>query len=288
MSKQPQYQDDKGKVSKKSVAPSLQQKPQKGENSWPVTGSSQAYRTLLTNPHLSTVQRRAIAARIGSTQGNHYLSTLATSAQTVQRQEEKGEDDKKVKPFVVAGEGERKDLIPKNWNGKTLYFFFGYTGSKKDQKMRDAETADLEDDVLNAAARGFWVTYDKAGTKSDFISAIYDPTCYGVYWSGHGYPSGNVQSSDGKVIRPEDVDVKLRSTHIQYLILAACNSGVAAKKWKKAMGTQCQFEGWVNLTNTSETKDFTSDAFLDSWSSHGGMNPDKELGDYINAAEKAK
>ncbi len=196
--------------------------------------------------------------------------------------------EKKTKPFTVAGSGERITLIPKKPNGKTIYFFFGYTGSKKDQKMRDEEAPDLEDDVYRSAAQGFTVVYDKAGSYSDFFGAIYDPNCYGIYWSGHGYMNGNIQSSDGKVIRPEDVDVTKRSSKIAYLILAACGSGLGAKKWQKAMGSQCQFEGWMDLTNTSEAKDFTSSAWFDSWSSHKGMNPDKELADYINDAEKAK
>jgi hypothetical protein len=199
---------------------------------------------------------------------------------------EKG--DKEVKPFTVEGSGERKTLIPKTPNGKTIYFFFGYTGSKKDQGMRDDETEDLEDDVLASAARGFKVVYDKAGSYTEFFDAIYDSSCYGVYWSGHGYMNGSIQSSDGKSIGPDDVDAKKVSKKIVYLILAACGSGLGADKWKKVMGSQCKFEGWKEKTNISETNDFTSDALGDSLSSHGGMNPDMELKDYINEAENAK
>jgi hypothetical protein len=195
---------------------------------------------------------------------------------------------KKVKPFTVSGSGDRKLFIPKKPNGKTLYFFFGYTGSEKDQKMRDEEAPEVEDDVLNAAARGFKVVYDKAGSQAEFFDAVYDAQCYGIYWSGHGYVNGNIQSSDGKVIRPEDVDETKRSKNIRYLILAACGSGLGVKRWQKVMGSQCQFEGWVDLTYTSETKDFTSSSWLDSWASHKGMNSDKELQDYINDAEQAK
>jgi hypothetical protein len=208
--------------------------------------------------------------------------------ETVQLKPNSSERSKKVKPFTVEGSGDRITLIPKKPNGKTLYFFFGYTGSKKDKEMRDEEAPDLEDDVYRSAAQGFKVVYDKAGNYNDFFGAIYDPNCYGIYWSGHGYMNGNIQSSDGKVIRPEDVDAKKRSPKITYLILAACGSGVGAKRWQKVLGSQCKFEGWVDLTNTSETKDFTSDAWFDSWSSHGGINPNKELADYINDAEKAK
>ncbi len=194
---------------------------------------------------------------------------------------------KKDKPFEVAGSGERKVFTPKkDANGKTLYFFYGYTGSKKDQKMRDSETADIEDDVLYAAAAGFKVVYDKAGTREDFFNAIYDSTCTGIYWSGHGYMNGNVQTSDGRTVRPEDVDTSRRSPNIKYLILAACGSGKGQERWKSVLGEQCEFEGWVEITTTSETRDFTSGGLLDSWASHKGINPDKEMRDYVQQAQK--
>ena len=195
-------------------------------------------------------------------------------------------DVKKDKPFEVAGSGERKVFTPKKPNGKTLYFFYGYTGSKKDQKMRDSEVAHVEDDVLYAAATGFKVVYDKAGTREDFFNAIYDSTCVGLYWSGHGYMNGNVQSSDGRTIRPEDVDTKRRAPNIKYLILAACGSGTGQERWKSVLGEQCQFEGWVEITTTSETRDFTSSRALDSWASHKGLQPDKELRDYVQHAQQ--
>lgn len=108
---------------------------------------------------------------------------------------------KKTKPFTVAGSGTRKVLVPKKPNGKSLYFFFGYTGSKKDQEYRDSETMDLEDDVLSSVAKGFKVVYDKAGTRKDLFEARHDQDCYGIYWSGHGFMNGNVESSDGPIIR---------------------------------------------------------------------------------------
>jgi len=228
-------------------------------------------------------RRSTLRARVARTQGYDAQAALLSPKSAGDER-----NLKKEKPFTVEGSGERKTLLPKVPNGKTLYFFFGYTGSKKDVGMRDQETADLEDDVLAAAAQGFKVVYDKAGTRDEFFDALYDGSCYGIYWSGHGYMNGNVQSSDGKPIRPEDVDVTRRSQKIRYLILAACGSGVGAQKWKEVLGPQCSFEGWVSTTTPAQARDFTSTALLlDSWVSHGGMNPDKELADYIQDARNA-
>lgn len=197
-------------------------------------------------------------------------------------------EEKKLKPFTVAGSGERKILTPKKPNGKTLYFFYGYTGSKSDKKMRDSETADLEDDVLKAAASGFKVVYDKAGTKAEFRTALYDPDCHGIYWSGHG-GGGSIQTSDGLFVSPSDIDPKKVSGKLVYLILAACQSGTKQKEWKAAVGTSVQFQGWIQNTNPSETRDFTSEATVgDSWASHNGTIPGMELDDHINSARNAK
>ena len=194
--------------------------------------------------------------------------------------------NKANKPYTAVQNGTRTVLNPAKPNGKTLYFFYGYDGSKSEQKDMKAEAAYLEDDVKAAAARGFKVVYDKAGTMADFLSALYDGTCYGIYWSAHGDGKGGIWTSDGKVVKPADVDKSRVSKKIQYLILAS--SGKAATEWKKAVGSGCQFEGWVNSTYKSETIDFTSKSMLDSWSSHKGMTPGKELDDYVNDAAKAR
>ena len=155
--------------------------------------------------------------------------------------------------------------------------------------MRDSEAPDLEDDVYAAAAKGFRVVYDKAGTKDEFLQALYDPSCYGIYWSGHGAMDGTVQTSDGKWVGPGDIDATKVSPSTRYLILAACGSGIAAKAWQAVLGPRCRFEGWVDVTTTAQTRDFTSSSWLfDSLTSHGGMHPEMELEDYIELAEKAK
>jgi len=202
--------------------------------------------------------------------------------------DEKSSDDntKSKKPFTVAGSGDRKILTPNKPNGATMYFFYGYTGTKKDQSMRDSETANLADDVIDAAAKGFKVIYDEAGTKQEFEDALYDSSCAGIYWSGHGYPNGDIQSSDGKVISAGDFDPKKVSGKLKFLIFAACNSAQNSKGWKNLIGGKAAFEGWKDVTTTSETNDFTEDSALDSWVSHEGTNPDKELDDYIDDADK--
>lgn len=194
------------------------------------------------------------------------------------------DDSKSKKPFTVAATGGRKILTPTKPNGGTIYFFYGYTGSQKDQDMRSKETANLADDVIAAAVKGFKVIYDEAGTEKDFENAIYDSSTAGIYWSGHGYPNGDIQSSDGKQISPGNLDAKKVSKKIKFLILATCNSAVGQKAWERLIGGKAEFEGWINTTNTSETNDFTSDSLLDSWVSHSGTNPDKELDDYIDDA----
>ena len=195
---------------------------------------------------------------------------------------------KAADPYTVKGSDDRFEITPTKPNGKTLYFFFGYKGTEKDKGMRSDETSALEGNVYGAARRGFKVVYDKGGTKAEFLAAAYDADCSGIYWSGHGYMNGGIQTSDGQSIGPADVVTASVSKNLQYLILAACGSAIDAAGWKKAMGPQCQFEGWVPTTTASEANDFQTEASVGySWVAHGGTNSNKELRHYMNDAERA-
>lgn len=200
-----------------------------------------------------------------------------------------------VQKFGVNTTGTKVILTPKKHNGKTIYFFYGYVlNNAKDLKMRDQELPDLEDDVIDAAQRGFKVIYDKSGTEAEFEAALYDSSCYGIYWSGHGMDDSNgiIQTSDGYEIGPTDFDRKKVSSNLQYLIFAACQSGTGKKAWEALItnkATKAEFQGWVKNTTVTETNDFTSEAFMgDSLSGHSGTDESMELDDYIDKAEKAK
>lgn len=194
-------------------------------------------------------------------------------------------ESKDKTPFTKKATGTSTTYTPKDGgNGKKLYFFFGYTGSKKDVKMRGQEESNLNDDILAGVANGFTVVYDTAGTKTSFLGAIYDKDTYGIYWSGHG-GGGGIQTSDGGHVDPADIEKSKVGGNCQYLILAACQSGTKQAEWAKAMGTQCSFQGWVDLTNTMETNDFTSTALVgDSLWGHSGTDQSMELADYVRKA----
>ncbi len=195
---------------------------------------------------------------------------------------------KKAGAVTVVGTGARRTYVPKKPNGKTLYFFFGLKGNKKDLGIRDDLDNSIEDDIASAVLQGFTVTYDRAGTKADFLAALYDSNCFGLYWCGHGYMDGTIQSSAGAKIRPSDIDKTKVSSNIQYLILVACGSGVAAKAWKAAVGAQCRFQGWVKAVNLNQVKDFNTDSILDKYVGHTGTDESMELDDYIAVAARAK
>ena len=188
---------------------------------------------------------------------------------------------------LFARSATRFEFTPTHPNGRTLYFFFGFVNSQSDQQALETEAPFIEDDVIHAANSGFRVIYDLQCTEVDFGSALYNPASYGIYWSGHGdlkSPGGIVMSNRQRVA-PESVDPSRVSTNLRYFILAACYSAMAEQRWRAVLPTQCQFEGWVNLTNTAEAEDFTSTApFGDDLSSHGGLHPERELRDYIEDA----
>ena len=188
--------------------------------------------------------------------------------------------------YSVVTKGKKETYTPTKPNGKTLYFYFGFKPDEKDKGLLAQEAPKVEDDIKRAARSGFKVVYGKQASRQDFLDALYDPRSAGLYWSGHGYMNGNVQSSSRETIGPEDVDKTRVNPKLQFVILAACGSGLAAKKWKAVLPAKANCEGWTEITTTKETIDFTTDSLPgDGLWSHHGMNPDKELDDYIDDAK---
>lgn len=200
------------------------------------------------------------------------------------------------KPYMATAGGKNRTILTprgKKWNGKTLYFFYGYKDTGNDPRYREKEAAALDDDVERAAAMGFEVVYDLKGTSEDFMAALGDPNCYGIYWGSHGSSSGLIQGSDGKFFGVRQVEEAVSkgalkvSGKIQYLVLAACFSATQRKRWEKLL-PGCQFEGWIPSAYPSDGVDFTSRTERDEERPHGATNPDKELDDYIQDAYEAK
>lgn len=232
---------------------------------------------------LNTLQTVRVS---GSDQSGDTQSSLSNAGNTIVR--EAGAH--RIIVALPQSDG-RYTLIPPNPNGRTLYFFYGYNNTREDRIARAREAPHIADDVVAAAARGFHVVYDEAGTLLDFGNALYDPNCYGIYWSGHGGATeegqltGRIWTSDDQTFGADNVNPDRVSPNLRFLILAACGSGVTARQWQRVLPAQCRFEGWEQLTTSSEGVDFTSTALVgDSWVSHGGMHPDLELPDYINYA----
>jgi len=225
-------------------------------------------------------QMARISPRLGASR-----SPGATSVQLSQDKDQVNDQT----TIQVQASGSRKTYVPSQPNGKTLYFFFGLKDTEKDRGFLDTMDEHVEDDVASAVTQGFTVCYDQAGTKADFLAAVYDQTCYGIYWCGHGFMDGDIQTSDGSWISPSDIDKTMTSGNIQYLILAACGSGLAQEQWQEVMGSQCRFQGWVKKVNLSQVNDFTSDGgMLDGVFGHKGTTPSMELDDYIDVAQDAE
>ena len=235
-------------------------------------------------PHGAAKQTTTDVRGRGSFQGLRP-GTVTLRPWSLRNLQTKKKASKKSK-YTVGVTGSRKVYEPVRPNGKTLYFFFGYTTQEKDQEMLEEEAPDLEDDIRNAASGGFRVVYDRAGSRESFLEALYDADCAGIYWSGHGSMDGRIQSSAGDLIGPSDVDRTRVNPDLGYIILAACGSGLGAARWRAVLPAGAQFEGWTETTTVAETRDFTSRVpLLDDLWSHHGMNPGKELDDYIDDAK---
>lgn len=157
------------------------------------------------------------------------------------------------------GQGDQIQYAPTgkgNGDGKTVYFFSGYKATEKDQDMRASEDANLTDDIQKLRANGYTVIVDPSGTTAEMKSAVENQNTAGIYWTGHGYSSGNVQTSDGGSMRPSDFDASKASKNLRFCVFQSCNTGVKENDWEQALGTDVR--AWSRVTSTGEANDFTT------------------------------
>lgn len=143
-----------------------------------------------------------------------------------------------------------------NGDGKTVYFFSGYTATEKDQDMRAKEDPHLVDDIQKLRANGYTVIVDPSGSKAEMKTAVENQNTAGIYWTGHGYSDGDVQTSDGGFMSPSDFDAAKASKNLRFCVFQSCNTGVTESDWEKALGTDVR--AWNRTTSTSEANDFAT------------------------------
>ncbi|MFO0660585.1 MAG: hypothetical protein U0165_12250 [Polyangiaceae bacterium] len=149
-------------------------------------------------------------------------------------------------------------------NGKAFFFLFGFVvTSQRDQEFLQAELKEIEDDIAVLRNAGYTVVVDHQATKRDFLETLYAqgegvPGVHpvGIYWSGHGNEDGGVETCDGGVVLPSDVDTTKVSPALRLLILASCYAGCRARTWRMQLGGTPLIVGWGHPVTIDRAVEF--------------------------------
>ncbi|MEV6344395.1 hypothetical protein [Actinoplanes sp. NPDC051851] len=142
-------------------------------------------------------------------------------------------------------------------DGKTFHFLFGYrTGREQDRSMLAEELAHIDDDVAVLRAAGYTVVVDRQATREDLTEAVADKGTAGLYWSGHGGADGRLQTCDGTLVGPADIDPATVTPGLRLVVLGACYVGAYAPAWRTAFGGFPLVAGWGRPVTLERAVDF--------------------------------
>ena len=173
------------------------------------------------------------------------------------------------------------------WGLEDVYFIYVYTNTEKDQKMKEKERESINDDIKYLEENGFSVKVIEQGTKNDIEEALENPEVDLIVTSGHGYPGGYIQTSNGDIFGPDDVKKLNVSERLDRVIFQNCFQGGStrkttdnADKWNDAFGNEVDVVAWQGTTSVYETKRFNGRGFFD--------RQENSLRDYIESIVEEK
>ncbi|MCB9558290.1 MAG: hypothetical protein H6707_19390 [Deltaproteobacteria bacterium] len=145
-------------------------------------------------------------------------------------------------------------------SGEGFFFLFGlnrYRG--RDQEMLKRELAAIQDDIEVLRKAGYTVVIDKQATRATLrqtLAGAQEAPAAGIYWSAHGNPDGSVETSDGKRIRPDDIDPERVRSELRLFIMSACYSAARSRAWRDALGGRALVVGWGRPVTIDRAVDF--------------------------------
>lgn len=149
-------------------------------------------------------------------------------------------------------------------DGRSVLFLFGLKiHSPRDQQFLAQIREHIDDDVEVLCQAGFTVAVDEQATHKDFLDAVYGqgegvaglrPAA--IFWNAHGLADGSVETCDGGVVRPEDIETDKVSPDLKLLVFASCYVGNRSRTWRKAMGGRPLVVGWGRPVTVDRAVEF--------------------------------
>ena len=137
-------------------------------------------------------------------------------------------------------------------DGKSVLFLFGLKmHSPRDQQFLRDIRAHIDDDVQVLRQAGYTVAVDEQATHDDFLKAVYGEgegveglAPAALFWNAHGLADGSVETCDGGVVKPSDLDADRVAADLKLVIFASCYVGNRSRTWREALGGHPLVVGW--------------------------------------------
>jgi hypothetical protein len=155
-------------------------------------------------------------------------------------------------------------LAPGIGDGKSVFMIFGLKmHAPLDQSFLERMREHITDDVETLQRAGYTVVVDEQGTHQDFLDAVYGqgegaqgrpPAA--ILWTAHGLDDGSVETCDGGIVRPDDLDASKVSPDLKLVIFASCYVGSRSRTWRKALGGKPLVVGWGRPVTVDRAVEF--------------------------------
>lgn len=153
----------------------------------------------------------------------------------------------------IGGQTHYPPLQKGNGDGKTVYMFIGFKGTRHDQGMRRSVEPFFVDDVQRMRNHGYKVVVDTRGTQAAFQKAVDDDNNAGIIWAGHGVKTGIQDSKSGHIFTPNHIRPNPKS-QMRFCIFETCLAGHSEKAWESRLNTDVKAHNRVIYT--SEIREF--------------------------------
>jgi len=188
-----------------------------------------------------------------------------------------GWEAKKKSAVKGWGEGRRTDDPDKRivleplgkgvGDGKSFLFLFGLKiHSPNDRRLFEMARKHIDDDVEVLRKAGFTVVIDEEMTHREMVDAFYGKgegveslAPAGVFMLAHGHDDGAVETSDGGVVKPDDLDPEQVHPDLKLVVFAACYTGSCSQTWRKALGGKPLVVGWGRPVTIDRAVDFLTE-----------------------------
>lgn len=164
-------------------------------------------------------------------------------------------------------------LKPGVGDGKVFHFLFGLKiHSPNDRRLFGEAREHINDDVEILRNAGYTCVIDEQAVHQDFLGAVYGETedtkglkPAGMFWLAHGHDDGAIETCDGGVVAPADLESDKVPDSLKLVVFAACYTGSCSRTWRKALGGKPMVVGWGRPVTIDRAVEFlTEDADTDT------------------------